>query len=114
MVCGLCGFPPNPDAAAPNHVEAVRKYATSQIAARWWAPQSVCMKVSVFGLGYVGTVSAACLAARGHDVIGVDMNAAKVDLLRSGTAPIVEQGLSDIIRESTSNGRLRATTDAEE
>jgi GDP-mannose 6-dehydrogenase len=72
------------------------------------------MKLSVFGLGYVGTVSAACLAARGHDVMGVDVNAAKVDLLRSGTAPIVEEGLSDIIRESTVCGRLRATTDAEE
>jgi GDP-mannose 6-dehydrogenase len=72
------------------------------------------MKLSVFGLGYVGTVSAACLAARGHDVIGVDVNAAKVDLLRSGTAPIVEEGLSDIIRDSTARGRLRATTSAEE
>jgi len=70
------------------------------------------MKLSVFGLGYVGTVSAACFAARGHQVVGVDVNASKVDLIQSGTAPIVEAGLAGIIREATSSGRLRATTDA--
>jgi GDP-mannose 6-dehydrogenase len=72
------------------------------------------MKLSIFGLGYVGTVSAACFAARGHHVIGVDVNAAKVALIRSGTAPIVEEGLADIIRDTAARGLLRATTNAAE
>lgn len=72
------------------------------------------MKLSVFGLGYVGTVSAACLAARGHDVIGADINAAKVNLIQQGEAPIVEHGLTDIVRETAARGNLRATTSAAE
>jgi len=72
------------------------------------------MKISVFGLGYVGTVSAACLAARGHQVVGVDVNAAKVDLVQAGAAPIVEEGLADLIREASAQGLLRATTSADE
>jgi GDP-mannose 6-dehydrogenase len=72
------------------------------------------MKLSVFGLGYVGTVSAACFAARGHEVVGVDVNPSKVDLIRSGTAPIVEEGLADLIRETSAHGLLRATTSAGE
>jgi GDP-mannose 6-dehydrogenase len=72
------------------------------------------MKISVFGLGYVGTVSAACLAARGHQVVGVDVNAAKVDLVRAGAAPIVEQGIAELIRDTSARGLLRATTSADE
>jgi len=80
----------------------------------WLGPYRFCMKISVFGLGYVGTVSAACLAARGHEVIGVDVNPAKVDLVRAGAAPIVEDGLADLIRGSSAQGLLRATTSADE
>ena len=53
--------------------------------------------VSVFGLGYVGSVTAACLAHQGHTVVGVDSNAAKADSLESGRSPIIERGLDDLI-----------------
>ena len=68
------------------------------------------MRVSVFGLGYVGSVSAACFAEDGHDVVGVDVAPAKVAALNEGRSPIVEKGLDDLIRENTASGRLRATT----
>lgn len=72
------------------------------------------MRISVFGLGYVGAVSSACLAASGHDVIGVDKNATKVDLINRGASPIIETGVDEIIRSTTREGRLRATTHTEE
>ena len=68
------------------------------------------MKVSVFGLGYVGSVSAASFAADGHTVIGVDVNPDKVASLNEGRSPIVEKGLDELIRDNAANGRLRATT----
>ena len=68
-------------------------------------------RVSVFGLGYVGAVSVACLADRGHSVIGVDVNPAKVDLIGSGRSPIVEAGLEALLRKGVDEGRIRATTD---
>jgi GDP-mannose 6-dehydrogenase len=71
------------------------------------------MRVSVFGLGYVGCVTAACLARNGHQVTGVDVNPDKVDMLGAGTAPLVEPGLAELIAEVTGSGRLRATTDTE-
>lgn len=67
--------------------------------------------ISVFGLGYVGCVSAACFARQGHDVIGVDINPVKVDLVDRGESTIVEQGIGDLVREMVGSGRLRATTD---
>ncbi len=70
------------------------------------------MNISVFGLGYVGAVSAACLARDGHNVVGVDPNAIKVDLINSGRSPIVESGLDDLIRNAVAARRLRAVTDA--
>jgi len=69
------------------------------------------MKVSVFGLGYVGSVSAASFAADGHDVVGVDVNADKVAAVNAGRSPIVEPGLEQQLAEAVSAGRLRATTD---
>ena len=68
------------------------------------------MNVSVFGLGYVGSVSAASFAADGHTVVGVDVNPDKVTSLNDGRSPIVEKGLDELIRENAANGRLRATT----
>lgn len=75
------------------------------------------MKVSIFGLGYVGCVSAACLAKEGHDVVGVDVNPVKVDLINKGQSPIVEKNLGEILHQAVnagtgSAGSLKATTDA--
>jgi GDP-mannose 6-dehydrogenase len=69
------------------------------------------MRISVFGLGYVGVVSSACLARDGHTVIGVDPNLTKVDLVNSGHSPIVEAEVDELIAEAVENGRLTATTD---
>jgi GDP-mannose 6-dehydrogenase len=67
------------------------------------------MKVSIFGLGYVGAVTAACLAKQGHDVIGVDLNPSKVALINQGLPPVIETGLSELMSEVTKKGKLRAT-----
>ncbi|HKP87655.1 MAG TPA: UDP-glucose/GDP-mannose dehydrogenase family protein [Blastocatellia bacterium] len=69
------------------------------------------MKLSVFGLGYVGCVSAACFAKEGHEVIGVDVNPLKVEIINSGRSPIVEPGIEDLIAAAVKENRLRATTD---
>ena len=70
------------------------------------------MKVSVFGLGYVGTVSGGCLAYDGHEVIGVDPVSTKVDLINRRQSPIVETDIGEIIAATAKAGRLRATTDS--
>jgi GDP-mannose 6-dehydrogenase len=71
-------------------------------------------KISVFGIGYVGVVSAACLADDGHEVIAVDLDPAKVSAVNSGLSPIVENGLDEIIARAVASGRLRATTDGQQ
>ena len=68
------------------------------------------MKVSVFGLGYVGSVSAASFAADGHHVIGVDVNADKVATVNAGRSPIVEPGLEALLHQGVTDGLLCATT----
>src|SRR5262245_62857710 len=72
------------------------------------------MKISVFGLGYVGAVSCGCFAHDGLDVIGVDVNADKVALINSGRTPIIEERIGDMIADAVRTGRLRATVDATE
>jgi GDP-mannose 6-dehydrogenase len=72
------------------------------------------MRLSVFGIGYVGCVSAACFAKGGHDVIGVDLNTTKVEIINSGKSPIVETGIDELISAMVDAGRLRATTAAAE
>lgn len=70
------------------------------------------MRIGIYGLGYVGSVTAAALAAAGHEVVGVDPNEAKVLSINSGSSPVVEPGLADLIAAGVESGRLRATTDA--
>lgn len=72
------------------------------------------MNISVYGLGYVGCVSAACLAHLGHNVTGVDVSEEKVTQVNKGKSPLVEAGLDDMIRSLVAAGRLRATTDSDE
>lgn len=69
------------------------------------------MKISVFGLGYVGCVSAVCLAARGHQVVGVDVNPTKVDLINHGHTPVVEERIGELTADVVRDGALRATMD---
>jgi GDP-mannose 6-dehydrogenase len=70
------------------------------------------MKISIFGIGYVGCVSAACFAHAGHDVTGVDVNPTKVDIINSGKSPIVEPQMNELIHDVVKSGKLRATTDS--
>jgi GDP-mannose 6-dehydrogenase len=69
------------------------------------------MRISVFGLGYVGAVSAGCLAREGHRVIGVDSEPVKVNLINAGRTPIIEKDIGAIIERNVHEGRLSATTD---
>lgn len=70
------------------------------------------LRLSVFGLGYVGCVSAACFAKAGHQVIGVDINPTKIEIINAGRSPIVEEGISELIGDVVKSGRLCATTDS--
>src|SRR5881392_1919278 len=72
------------------------------------------MKISIFGLGYVGAVTAGCLTQQGHQVVGVDVSAQKVETLNRGEAAIIEPGLEDLLKQAHQQGLLRATSDAAE
>lgn len=69
------------------------------------------MKISIFGLGYVGVVSAGCFMSRGHKVIGVDVNPGKVDMMKNGISPIVEKGLQELLTEGKNKKLLEATSE---
>jgi GDP-mannose 6-dehydrogenase len=69
------------------------------------------VKISIFGLGYVGCVSLGCLAQNGFEVIGIDVNKVKVDLINRGLPTIIEKDIDIILKEQHKTGRIRATTD---
>ncbi|NLD38184.1 MAG: UDP-glucose/GDP-mannose dehydrogenase family protein, partial [Desulfatiglans sp.] len=71
------------------------------------------LNISVFGLGYVGTVLLGCLAKDGHKVLGVDVDPIKLDLLRNGKAPVLEEGIQALIQSSIESGRVDVTNDTE-
>lgn len=71
------------------------------------------MKVAIFGLGYVGFTAACCIAQDGHEVIGVDVSSAKVDMINAGKAPITEPGLADMLKDALAAGRMRAVTNCQ-
>jgi GDP-mannose 6-dehydrogenase len=67
--------------------------------------------ISIFGLGYVGAVSVACLADNGHNIIGVDVNPTKIEMIAKGHSPIIEAGLDELLKKGVDAGRIRATSD---
>src|SRR5690349_23369098 len=69
-------------------------------------------RISIFGLGYVGAVSMACLARDGHQVIGVDIDPVKLDLIRARKSPILEEGIQELMRDVVDSGRVKVTNDA--
>ena len=71
------------------------------------------MKISIFGLGYVGAVSLACLARDGHEVIGVDIDPAKLELIAAGRTPVVEEGMVELMQSVAASGRVQVTTDVQ-
>jgi GDP-mannose 6-dehydrogenase len=72
------------------------------------------VKIAVFGLGYVGTITAACLASSGHDVWGVDVDASKVAMIAGGRSPVIEPGLEELVAQAVADGSMHATTSASE
>ncbi len=71
------------------------------------------MDISIFGMGYVGAVSLACLARDGHKVIGVDLDKVKLKLIASGQSPIIEEGMPELVRDVVKNGNIETSTEAE-
>jgi GDP-mannose 6-dehydrogenase len=70
------------------------------------------MRISIFGMGYVGAVSYGCLVRDGHEVLGVDIDKGKLELLEAGTTPIIEEGMEELIRSAAASGRANVTDDA--
>ena len=69
------------------------------------------MNISIFGLGYVGAVSLACLARDGHTVYGVDVDPAKLALIGGGKTPVIEEGMIDLMQQAVASGRVHVTPD---
>ena len=89
------------------------KNGDSPLANRRRGKPTAARRISVFGLGYVGAVSMACLARDGHRLIGVDVDRAKLDLIRARKSPILEEGIQELMRDVVDSGRVSVTHDAE-
>lgn len=76
--------------------------------------ESQARRISIFGLGYVGAVTAGCLARQGHSIVGVDVHPQKVESFNAGIPPIIEPGLEELLQQARARGLLRATTDCAE
>jgi GDP-mannose 6-dehydrogenase len=76
--------------------------------------REIALRISIFGLGYVGTVSCGCLANAGHEVVGVDPIRTKVQLINAGNSPVIEANIGEIVAATVKSGRLRATDDTEQ
>ena len=70
-------------------------------------------RISIFGMGYVGAVSGACLADLGHSIVGVDVSRQKVEMINGGRSPVVEEAIDELVAKNVAEGRLKATEDAE-
>src|SRR5260370_14613000 len=77
----------------------------------WVRSPRLSLSISIFGLGYVGSVSAACFASMGHKVIGVDVSPAKVEMLDSGRSPIIEARMNELVAEANHGSRVHAHVD---
>ena len=96
---------------APYSRNAVKSAVADQGNALQRRPAAA-RRISIFGLGYVGAVSLACLARDGHRVIGVDIDPVKLDLIRSRRSPILEEGIQELMRDVVESGRVTVTDDA--
>src|SRR5690606_28593839 len=92
----------------------MRAFSHSGTSGRFFLQIGSYMKISIFGLGYVGAVCAGCLSKRGHQIIGVDVAQSKIDLINQGKSPIVEPGLEELLQDGIARGQLRGTTDVAE
>jgi GDP-mannose 6-dehydrogenase len=97
---GILGVSPHFDAVVEDEAEGARRAGVKP------------KRISVFGLGYVGAVSLACLARDGHQVVGVDIDQGKLDLIRSRKSPILEEGIQELMRDVVDSGRVTVTSDA--
>lgn len=95
-------------AAAPHGVKVVSGGFTENLSRK----PATTRRISIFGLGYVGAVSLACLARDGHQVIGVDVDPVKLDLIRNRKSPILEEGIQELMRDVVDSGRVTVTNDA--
>jgi GDP-mannose 6-dehydrogenase len=98
----------NPGGAAPSGVKVVSGGFAENLSRK----PATTKRISIFGLGYVGAVSLACLARDGHQVIGVDVDPVKLDMIRSRKSPILEEGIQELMRDVVESGRVTVTNDA--
>ena len=103
-----------PFTSAAGSVLTDTSFAENPLAGATRRKPATIKRISIFGLGYVGAVSMACLARDGHRVIGVDVDPVKLELIRSRKSPILEEGIQELMRDVVESGRVTVTHDAEQ